>query len=224
MLLSSDSHGVFPIWDAATRFFHWNLIFLIGFLWWSAETERFDLHEFSGIYLLSLLIWRIFLGFFGSESSKFNNFLVSPKTIRSYLRGVHTHNAGHNPLGGWMIVIMLFVLMIQGISGLFNTDDIFFYGPLYYMSSDNLRGIMGEVHNVTFCWILLLVSTHVVAVLWHQIFKQTFLIQAMIKGKAVGQISSAKPVGQMRLFVILFLIYIIFLCTVSLVPQAPSIF
>ena len=45
------------IWDLPTRLFHWTLVGLIAFSWWSAEEEHLDWHIWSGLAVLSLLIF-----------------------------------------------------------------------------------------------------------------------------------------------------------------------
>ena len=62
------------IWDVPTRLFHWALVGLIGFSWWSAEEHHLDWHIWSGIGVLTLLVFRIFWGLFGSSTARFANF------------------------------------------------------------------------------------------------------------------------------------------------------
>jgi cytochrome b len=51
------------IWDLPTRLFHWLLVLLFSFSWWSAETGEMDWHRFSGTVLLGLLLFRLLWGF-----------------------------------------------------------------------------------------------------------------------------------------------------------------
>ena len=44
-----------PVWDVPTRLFHWTLVALIAFSWWSAEEHHTDWHIWSGIAVLTLL-------------------------------------------------------------------------------------------------------------------------------------------------------------------------
>ena len=212
------------LWDVATRFFHWNLVLVLMLLWWSAETARLDLHESAGIYLLSLLIWRIYLGFFGSKSSKFREFVLGPGQVGAYLRGLTTSREGHNPLGGWMIILMLLTLVVQAVTGLFNSDDVFFYGPLYFVATDGFLGLAGEIHAVMFCIILSLAAMHVIAVFWHQTFKKRPLIQAMVLGKSIGRIGLEKPTSQARAFFALIVIYLTVNFGLSKAPGPVSFF
>ena len=214
----------YRLWDIASRFFHWNLVLLLIFLWWSAEIGRLDLHESAGIYLFSLLIWRVYLGFFGSQSSKFSDFLVGPAQVRAYVRGYVSSRDGHNPLGGWMIILMLLTLVVQVVTGLFNSDDIFFFGPLYFMATDSFLGVAGEIHEFMFCIVLALVAVHVMAILWYQIYKKRPMIQAMVLGKSSGRVGSKVSSSQGRAFLVLIVIYLAVDFGLSQAPSPPSFF
>lgn len=68
------------LWDLPTRVFHWLLAAGIAFSWFSAEIggNWMEWHERSGIFLLSLILFRIVWGFVGSETSRFAHFIRSP--------------------------------------------------------------------------------------------------------------------------------------------------
>ena len=114
------------VWDVPTRIFHWAVVVLLGFSWWCAETERMEWHYKSGLTLCALVLFRIAWGFAGSSTARFARFVRSPKAVWRYLRpGVDESPAlslGHNPLGGWSVLLLLAVLTIQIVSGLFAVD------------------------------------------------------------------------------------------------------
>ena len=56
--LSSSPVAKQPIWDLPTRLFHWLLVALVSFSWWSGKNGQIDLHIWSGIAILSLLIFQ----------------------------------------------------------------------------------------------------------------------------------------------------------------------
>ena len=93
-----------------------------------------------------------------------------------YIKDKNAISAGHNPLGGWMVVMMLVTLIAQGVSGLFITDDILFTGPYYSSVSDDLQSTMGWIHHNAFTVIQVLVALHVLAVLWYQFGKRQAII------------------------------------------------
>jgi cytochrome b len=114
--------------------------------------------------------------------------------VRAFLLGRGARSAGHNPLGGWSVLLLLSLLLIQAISGLFNSDDVVFSGPLYYMASTGFRDAMGVVHEVVFNGLLALVCLHIFAVLYHQLVLREKLLQAMVRGSADGREGREVPV------------------------------
>lgn len=109
------------VWDPLVRLFHWSLVvtFVIAML--TGEEESL-LHVVAGYAILGLVGFRIIWGFTGPCYARFSNFLYSPgRTIRylgSLLGGQPEHYTGHNPAGGWMIVLLLASLLIAVYTGL----------------------------------------------------------------------------------------------------------
>ena len=139
----------------------------------------------------------------GSRHSRFSDFLVGPKKMLAYLRSGEWATPGHNPLGGVAVVVMLCLLLAQAASGLFNTDDALFSGPLYHWAETGLRDFMGEVHEIVFNVILGLIALHVSAVLYHQFRHRMPLIQAMWKGSSGDRQGLSKPAPQWLALLIL---------------------
>ncbi|MEH6586429.1 MAG: cytochrome b/b6 domain-containing protein [Halioglobus sp.] len=187
-----------PLWDIPTRVFHWALVICVGLAWWSAEFERYQIHQWTGYTLIVLLLTRIIWGVVGSVHSRFNDFLAGPQTVLTYLRGQDSPTPGHNPLGGWSVLALISVLLLQAVSGLFNSDDILFSGPLYYAADQQLQEIMAVVHDVAFNLLLGLVALHLLAVLYHQFWRKEALVQAMWSGIATGRAGLEAPVSPWR--------------------------
>lgn len=175
------------LWDIPTRVFHWSIVILLPLAWWSAEEQDFDMHRWVGYSVIVLVATRVVWGLIGSRHSRFSDFLVGPAGILAYLRQGRSDSAGHNPLGGWSVVVLLLLLLAQGISGLFNSDDILYSGPFYYAAPDALRDAMGVVHEWAFDLLLGFVALHIAAVLFHQFVRKEPLLQAMVRGSAVGR-------------------------------------
>lgn len=183
-----------PLWDLPTRVFHWLIVCLLPLSWWSAEEGHYNLHQWTGYTVLVLVVTRLIWGFLGSRHSRFRDFLVGPRAVVAYVRGEGGHSAGHNPIGGWSVVTLLTLLLVQAVSGLFNSDDVLFSGPLYYWADDDLRDAMGVVHEVAFNVLLALVAVHIVGVLYHQWRLKEKLLQAMVRGSAAGREGTEPPV------------------------------
>ena len=217
------SAGDNPLWDIPTRLFHWLIVVCIPLSWWSAETENHELHEWLGYTVIILVVSRVVWGFVGSRHSRFGDFLVGPRAVLDYLRGRGATSAGHNPLGGWSVIALLSLLLLQGISGLFNSDDVFFTGPLYYGASVTVRDAMGLVHELAFDLLLGLVSLHILAVLYHQYVRKEPLLQAMVRGGARGRRGVAAPVPAWYALLIVLLAGLAFWGLLQLAPPPPSL-
>lgn len=192
---TSSASAAQPLWDIPTRVFHWSIVCCLPLSWWSAEQGLYDLHELTGYTVLVLVVTRIVWGFLGSRHSRFADFLVGPAAVLSYLRRGAVTSVGHNPLGGWSVILLLSLLLLQAVSGLFNSDDVLFSGPLYYWADSDFRDIMGVVHDVAFDVLLALVCVHILAVLYHQLRLKEKLVQAMFRGRAEGREGTQRPVA-----------------------------
>ena len=120
------------VWDIAVRVFHWTLVgcFAIAFI--SAEDIQ-KLHVVFGYSVLFLVLFRILYGLVGTKYARFSDFLYRPHKIADYLKGLligrPKHYIGHNPAGGFMIVILLLSLLSLTLTGL-KAYGIKGHGPL----------------------------------------------------------------------------------------------
>ena len=107
------------VWDLPTRLFHLLLILgVLGALFTVyASDELMDWHGRIGLFLLSLLSWRVIWGFVGGHWSRFKHFVEHPKaawqTLQNHRTGKRDPSIGHNPLGAWSVVIMLCAFLLS---------------------------------------------------------------------------------------------------------------
>lgn len=177
------------VWDLPVRLFHWAVLVLCAFSWWSAERGglMFKYHFWSGYALLTLVLFRILWGLFGSETARFGDFLHGPRRVLATLRELPGPRplkvTGHNALGGWMVLALLAVLLLQAGSGLFANDDLFNEGPLYRHVGKSVSDWLTGFHHTNFTALLALVALHVLGVGWHRLRKGERLVAAMIHGR-----------------------------------------
>lgn len=175
------------VWDVPVRVFHWSIVGLVALSWGSVENGYMKLHLWSGLILLTLLLFRIAWGFFGSTTARFSDFARGPSRAVGYLRAVargeQQAHAGHNPAGGWMVMSLLAVLLLQAGTGLFANDGVRFNAPLAAQISSGLSDRLTSLHGTIFNIILLLVWMHIVAVLFYRYVHGENLIAAMISGR-----------------------------------------
>lgn len=196
--INSSSTPV-KIWDIPTRVFHWSLVAGIAFLWWSGETggNAMDWHVVIGVAVIALVFFRIIWGFMGSDTARFSQFIKSPIQALHHFTELPTrktaYHAGHNPLGGWVVLVILSLVLAQGIAGLFATDDIMVEGPLMHLVSASTAEFLTKVHHLIFNILLLIVALHIAAVLFYRFYKQTNLIKGMVLGKVDWPADQEKP-------------------------------
>jgi cytochrome b len=178
------------IWDIPTRVVHWAFVALIPAMWWTAENHEMAWHRRAGYLMLGLLLFRLLLGFFGSSTARFSNFLRSPMNVIRYARGDDTvhRRLGHNPLGGWSVAAMLFLLTAQIGLGLFATDvDGLQSGPMAtHLSFDAARDV-ADIHGLIFNLLLGAIALHIGAVVFYLVAKRQNLIGSMLHGRAHPQ-------------------------------------
>ena len=210
-----------PLWDRAVRVIHWYLPLAIAFMWWSGEEGLYDWHSWVGYSLLVAVGTRVCWGIIGSQSARFAAFLASPSAVVAYVRGRHYQGEGHNPLGGWATVILLLVIFLQGLSGLFVTDDVMFEGPLMFWGGE-WSGVFAEWHELNWLVLQVLIVLHLVALTYHQLYRKEPLLGAMWWGKTKSRFSLSKPKNTGLALVIALIIAGLLFLLITLVPQAPS--
>ncbi|HUD27671.1 MAG TPA: cytochrome b/b6 domain-containing protein [Novosphingobium sp.] len=180
------------IWDPTIRLFHWLLVALIAFSWWSGEQHDMERHRLSGYAILALLVFRVFWGFAGPRTARFSSFVRGPGAVLAYVKGLGSRKGhaadGHNPLGGWSVIAMLAAVALMVGAGLFASDvDGLESGPLATYVSFEQSETATDVHSAVFNVILALVALHVVAVLFYLVWKRQNLVRAMITGRRAAE-------------------------------------
>lgn len=172
------------VWDLPVRLTHWLLAALIAFSWWSVKYDHTDWHIWSGITILTLLLFRLMWGFAGSSTARFANFVRGPRQVLRYLRGGWS-GIGHTPLGALSILALYLVTAIQVGLGLFNEDEDGLYaGPLANLVSPDTTDRIRAIHELNFYLLLGLIVLHVAAILYYRLVRGKKLTKAMITGRA----------------------------------------
>lgn len=182
------------VWDLPVRVFHWALVGLVGLAWATGETELTTVHQWTGYSILTLVIFRILWGLVGSDNARFARFLQHPGAAWAFLRrmfgGAMPHYDTHNPAGGWMVVAVLLLLLVQAGTGLFANDDVMFEGPFAALVGGDWSEILTEVHEAVFNLLMLLVIVHVAAVGLHELRGER-LVRAMLHGRKQSDAAEA---------------------------------
>lgn len=189
MTHQSDTTLPTPVWDLFVRLFHWLLAASILFAWWSGEQggNWMTWHMRAGYTVLGLILFRLGWGLVGTHYARFKEFIRGPKQTLGYgmkmLRREEPQHAGHNPLGGWMVLVLLLLSAAQAGTGLFANDEIFTEGPLVHLVSYDLSVEITRWHKLIFDGLLIAIGLHLLGVIWHQRLRGEKLIQAMLHGR-----------------------------------------
>ena len=176
------------VWDLPTRIFHWAFAVLVVFSFATGKVGGgwMEWHLKSGYVILALLLFRLAWGFVGSGTARFARFVRGPRAAvefaRETLRGRHPFTDGHNPMGGWMVMFMLAVLILQTATGLFADDEIATQGPFAAKVSNTLVARMTTIHKFNEWAIVAAVSLHALAVATYQWGLKVDLLGPMVHG------------------------------------------
>ncbi|WP_062059545.1 cytochrome b/b6 domain-containing protein [Cellvibrio sp. OA-2007] len=176
------------LWDWPVRICHWSMVMLIAACWWTAEEHEIVYHSYCAYALLGVVLFRIYWGFFGSSTARFSQFLRKPSAVFAYLKSLGQREvkpaSGHNPLGGYSVLALLFVVLLQIGLGLFAIDvDGFDGGPFAdYLSFKTSRMITGW-HEIIFNVLLAFIALHIAAIVYYLLWRRQNLTAAMLRGK-----------------------------------------
>jgi cytochrome b len=164
---------------------HWLLAGLIAFSWWSVHNHHTDWHIWSGISILTLLIFRLLWGFVGSSTARWTGFIRGPRAVLGFLRG-RWRGIGHSPLGALSVIAMFAAVAVQVGLGLISQDEDGIYaGPLSGLVSSDTSDAARDIHELWFNVVLALIVLHVAAILYYRLFRGRKLTKPMITGHAV---------------------------------------
>ena len=193
------------IWDLPVRLFHWFLVVTFCGLWLTAElgSDYMQYHTYCGYFMLFLLTFRILWGVVGTTHSKFISFAPTPNRIKTYLKPSTDQPdkiPGHNPFGALMVFVMLVLLLIQAISGLFISDDVFTAGPYSGSVASDLEKLFGRLHDLCFTLLQICIGLHLVAIGFYKIAKKMNLVKPMITGKkSEDEVNSEQQIPHSKL-------------------------
>lgn len=173
------------VWDLPVRLVHWLLAGLIAFSWWSVSNRHTDWHIWSGVAILTLLIFRLLWGLFGSSTARFTNFVRGPGQVLRDIRG-DWYGVGHTPLGALSVIALFLAVAIQvGLGLIAQDEDGIYAGPLARLVSSDTSDRARDIHASWFNVVLGLVVLHIAAIVYYRIARGKRLTRPMLSGKAM---------------------------------------
>ena len=207
--MASNAQERIKVWDIVVRSFHWCLVVFFGLCYLTGD-ELDLIHAYLGYGILILLGVRIVWGVIGTKYARFSNFIYGWKRTREYVKGLMIWRPqvylGHNPVGGWMIVLLLLLILFTCWTGLETYGDQG-YGPFAQQFSggpdvdesrdnDDANELWSELHEVLAEITLFLVFVHVIGVIVSSLLHRENLVRAMWTGYKVRTENDASSTQQ----------------------------
>lgn len=206
-------YRIYHIWSWALRIFHWTFALSIMTLivtgiiihdppmTTSFTEERASffmaniryLHFVAGYLLISAVILRLYLLFFGNRFERISDFTpITKANVRSLLHTLryylyltpHSEGAkGHNVLAGTVYLLTFILSAIMILTGLYmlypETSWIRSLGSFLFGSQQLARAI----HYLLFWFFPIFILTHLYILVWHEIMETEGLISSIFSGK-----------------------------------------
>ena len=192
------------LWDVPVRAVHWLLVLCLAGSWLTAElgVEYREYHFYLGYFALGLVLFRLLWGVLGTSYARFPHFMRGPTAVLRYL-SARLHGAvppetypGHNPLGGYAVLLLLALVAAQAGTGLFADDDILYTGPWREAVSSATADELTQWHHRLFTVLQIFVGLHVLAIVVYRWRFQEPLVGAMLNGqKPLGAFGGHAPLA-----------------------------
>lgn len=171
------------VWDLPVRLGHWLMVGGFCLAWLTGDSETFRLvHVIAGATVLGVATFRLPWGFIGSRYARFVDFVHGPAKVKDYffsmLRLQPAHHVGHNPAGGWAIVVLLALAILTGLAGWAIYND---FGGHW----------LEEVHEGLATAMLTMVIVHIAGVVSGSLLHGENLARAMVNGCKQGSAEEA---------------------------------
>ena len=162
------------VWDAFVRVAHWTLVAGVAASWLTRHAG--DWHEWLGYATLAIVLARIAWGIAGTPYARFSQFVRSLAATLEYARKVLAHvetrHVGHNPLGAYMILLLILMVVLVAVSGWLATTDA--YWGIKWVE---------ELHEGLSNALLFLVALHIAGVAFSSLRHRENLVAAMFNGR-----------------------------------------
>jgi cytochrome b len=167
--------GTVPVWDLAVRVLHWSLLLTVAAAWLTRHSPG-RWHEWLGYSTLAIVAARLAWGFIGAGYARFAEFVrpaaVTVAYTRDVIAGREARYIGHNPLGGWMVLALLGLVVLVGLTGWLYTTDRFWGVPW-----------VEELHETLSDVLFAFVGLHILGVVFTSVRHRENLPGAMLHGR-----------------------------------------
>jgi len=167
------------VYDFPTRAFHWLFasLFLSAFAiakLLDSDSQYYSYHMMAGLTLSFAVSLRVFWGFVGTRHARFQNFVLKPKFLMEYFKGIVRNEkvrwSGHNPASSWAALLMMFFGLGLGTTG-------------FMMASGGDKEVLEEIHEVLANSFFIVACAHVLGIALHTLRFKDLIGLSMVTGK-----------------------------------------
>jgi cytochrome b len=197
------------VWDLPTRLFHWLVVLLLLAAYITWRLNWMDWHVWIGEAVLTLVLFRILWGCFGSDTARFARFVASPRAAVQHLahslRREPDRQVGHNAAGSWMVLLLLALLLSEPLTGLFVNNEIANEGPLGELVPASVDNAVTALHAYLWDALLAAAALHIVAIALYALARGHNLVTPMFSGRKSlpADVASPRMAGAARAAVLL---------------------
>ncbi|MBF0260893.1 MAG: cytochrome b/b6 domain-containing protein [Magnetococcales bacterium] len=178
------------VWDRPTRFSHWALAAMLVaalFTGWFDPSWQLDRHLLIGGMIAGLLLFRLVWGLFGSEFSRFTNFMPTSKALRADVASLlqdrlKLPTPGISPANGLISLMLWLILIALMFSGLMAYGGEEHLGPFASLVSFKAGETAQRIHAFLSLVLIALAGLHYWIVSRESRLTRIPLIRGMITG------------------------------------------
>ncbi len=179
-------------WDLPLRIFHWSMVVTViiaAVTGYFLEGWALYFHVYAGYGIGCLLSFRLIWGFIGSYYSRFNSYPLGIKDVISHskniISGKHNIHRGHNPIGAWMIILLLSCLILLILTGMIVLAGQENQGPFANSIGYKLGEFNEDIHEIIANILIFAIAIHISGVLVENFAFNNPIIRAMITGRKI---------------------------------------
>jgi len=192
---SGEGRHAVLVWDLPLRVFHWLLAVLVAAAYFTWRFNWMAWHAWCGQAVLALVLFRLVWGVVGSDTARFSRFLAAPSAAIRHLARVFRREpdtqCGHNPAGGWMVLLLLLLLLGQSVSGVIVNNDVANDGPLTAWMPASVANLLTDMHGYLWDALLAAIVLHLLAIGLYAALKGQNLVLPMVTG--VKSLPASQP-------------------------------
>lgn len=180
------------IWSLPTRVFHWlfAVIILIAFL--TDDDKLLFYHAIAGYSIFILLMFRFYWGYIGPKFSKFKDFDLNIKSVKSFIKSLFIKDSeylGHNPLASYVMISMLIITTLIVVTGVFTYGIEEKKGILSFLGYSFLKDFksMDNIHEFFANLLLFLIGLHLIGITIDKLLhKQKAALKSIFTGYKIS--------------------------------------